>query len=506
MEPPRFALVGNLASVSVQTLRLTFAGLGLAVEERPAVDDLKLLVPEGAISGFSAALNFINDKLRTGERQSPDSVDLAIAAVDSGHPAGQELRESPAGLPDAKLETASGSKIPHQKNSIRDVLLGNARLLRGLARLAARFAPPVITLGKSTFVFRWTDVASVCDRDGEFRIAPVNGTRIEDVSGPFILGMDRSDALFRQRQILYGALDAVDMATVRSVMEVEAERLIGVARQQFKRIDVVNSYARLVAGRVAVQLFGVAGPTEQHLLRVARAVFHETFLNPGADIAVKKAGIAAGQELNSWIIAEIAARRSGGIGKSDLLGGLLRAVAAGNITDSEAAHILSGLLVGSIDTTATCVANIMEELVGDKALCWRVHADADDRGRMWGWCLEILRRRPHNPLVLREAAPGASIAGKRIEPGNKVFAVTLSAMQDARVFDRPSRLDPLRPPENYMHFGRGLHLCSGRDLNAVQIPFLVSKLVRLNPTRAGLLKHRGPFPDELVVGLDGVPT
>jgi cytochrome P450 len=404
------------------------------------------------------------------------------------------------------VTTAATDKSPASRKSLLERILGNARLLRGVARLVARFGPRVVTLGKNTFVFRWADVAAVCDNDSGFRIAPVNGQRIEAVSGAFILGMDRSDQLFRQRHTLYSALHAVDMAAVRLVMDAEADTLLTVAQQQSGRIDVVNSYARLVAGRVAARMFGISGPTEPDLLRVARAVFHETFLNLGNDKTVTAAGIAAGQELNAWIQADMAERRAHGTNKKDVLGALMLLVKAGVINDAEAAHILSGLLVGSIDTTATCVANIMAEIVSDPALKAAVSADLGNADRLWGWCLEILRRRPHNPLVLREAGYSATVAGKTILPGNKVYAITLSAMQDATVFDHPSRLDPTRPRETYLHFGRGLHLCAGRDLNAMQIPFLVGQLLKRKPTAIGTLIRRGPFPDELVVGLSGEPT
>ncbi len=381
-------------------------------------------------------------------------------------------------------------------------LARNASLVRWLARSAARFAPAVLTFGKTTLVFRWADVVAVCEQDAAFTIAPVNQSRIESVSGPFILGMDRSTHLFAQRRNLYSAMQQADMAPVRKTLELEAERQLALAFQQKGFIDVVNDFARPVAGRVAVALFGIAGPTEADLLRVARAVFHETFLNLGADARVRDVAIAAGRELRDWVTAEIAARRQQARARKDVLGGLLLQVDAGQLSETEAANIVSGLLVGAIDTTATCVANIMTELLADNERLTKVQKDRDNSQRLWAWCQEILRRRPHNPLVVRQAATGATIAGRAIPEGNRVFAITLSAMQDARVFASPSKLDPSRPEKNYLHFGRGLHLCAGRHLNAIQITYLVARLLQHRPTRRGTLKFWGPFPDELVVGLE----
>lgn len=552
MEQPRLCLVFPSASAEADILRRAFAALGFVCAEKAALAPMKLVYPEGAVQGFSEILQHMNARLRADEQQSDELLQFATQCVigrgdDEArrgciNTAETILRDGrwflggdKPGVADFALlarigqaavtgdESAKvaalvsrlagkfpvpspGAALPKDQRSLISKLLGNAKLIRWVARAAARFAPATVTFRKNTFVFRWADVASVCDQDGAFRIAPINQSRIENVSGRFILGMDRSVELFQQRGHLYKALHAVDMSVVRATLEQHSEQLTTMAMAQFGAIDVVNSYARPVAGRVAVSLLGIAGPSESDLLRVARAVFHETFLNLGGDSAIREAGVAAGKELRAWIIAEIAARRGSGSGKRDVLGGLLLQVEAGDLTDDEAANIVSGLLVGAIDTTATCVANIMTELVSDPELCARVRADQHDSTRLWGWCQEILRRRPHNPLVVREAAAGASIAGRGVEQGSKVFAISLSAMQDARVFDNPSKLDPARPEKNYMHFGRGLHLCSGRDLNAIQIPFLVGRLLRCNPTRRGGLKFRGPFPDELVIGLEGAKT
>ena len=374
-----------------------------------------------------------------------------------------------------------------------------ARLICFGARFAANNFPPTIRFRKNVAVFRWADVADVLARDGDFRIAPVNGERIEAVSGPFILGMDRSDALFRQRIAVYESMGGADFAPLRAILEREPTALLAAAAAKDGKIDVINGYARKVAGQVAVALFGIKGPSETDLLRVARAVFHETFLNLGNDEKVRNTGIAAGQELKAWIAAERAARlKSGNLGK-DVLARLLEREQEGALSDAEVAHVLAGLLVGSIDTTATAVSNIVVEALSDWGLAENMRRDVDDRRRLYGWCWEALRRRPHNPLVIREAVEGASIAGEPVAAGTRVFAVTLSAMQDARVFDRPQELDPDRPPHLYMHFGRGMHQCAGRDVNAIQIPALVGALMRFSPSGRVKVKNAGPFPDEFFV-------
>ena len=105
---------------------------------------------------------------------------------------------------------------------------------------------------------------------------------------------------------------------------------------------------------MATALFGISGPSEADLLRVARAVFHETFLNLTDDETIRSTGIAAGQELKAWIAAEREARLDQRrVRAPTCSGGLLEKERAGLLNDAEVAHVLAGLLVGSIDTTAT---------------------------------------------------------------------------------------------------------------------------------------------------------
>jgi len=375
-------------------------------------------------------------------------------------------------------------------------------VLRGASRLFAAVGPRVLKLGRQAFVPRYDDVQEVLRRDGDFLIAPVNRARIEGVMGPFVLGMDSGPVLHAQREALYGALEAAGIEAAVALAAAEAERLAEASARRFGKIDVVDGYARPVAARAAADLFGVEGPSEADLTRAARAVFHETFLNLGGDKQVQKAGRAAGAEIAQWIEAEVARRKGKVTPRGDFIDRLQERVNAGALPAEQVPWITSGLLVGAIDTTATAVANIVFEAVADPALLAAMTADVDNPRRLIGWCWEALRRRPHNPLVLRAAAGGVSLAGKPIPAGTRVWALTLAAMQDNRAFPDPGRLDAARPLDLYLHFGGGLHRCSGRQLNVRNIPALVAPLLRRKVSGPADLRFRGPFPDRLVVNLE----
>lgn len=376
-------------------------------------------------------------------------------------------------------------------------LLSSVPVQRWLIRIAVNFFPPVVKFGKTAFVLGWKDVADVLSRDDDFRIAPINKSRIEAVSGPFFLGMDRCGDLFKQRKAAFSALARIDLASEAEQIRANAGELLDASPQ---KIDAVGGYARLVAADTAVRLFGVAGPSRTELMRVSRAVFHETFLNLRDQSEIQAAGRAAGQELQDWTKREISARKSAGMPGDDFLANLLRSEA---LSDQDVANIVNGFLIGAIDTTATAVANIVYEIMNDRTLRAKATEDLDDPGRMFGWCLEALRRRPHNPILVREASCATEISGVSVRKGDRVMAVTFAAQNDPSAFPDPAAMDPTRPRDRYMHFGFATHRCAGRDINSVQIPILVAELLRRNPKSIGSIEFDGPFPDKMPVNFRG---
>jgi cytochrome P450 len=350
-----------------------------------------------------------------------------------------------------------------------------------------------IRIGSKVIVARHAHVSEMLARDLEFRIAPINDARIEAVNGPFVLGMDRGATLALERRALYQALAQVDLGPIRRSVAEQAAARIATAGGQ---IDAVAGYARPIAAGTARALFGVAGPDEQTFMDVARAIFGHIFLNLSGDKVIEARALKAAALMRDWLATEIARRRSTGDLGADMMGALLRDKL---LDDDGVRRTLGGMLVGSIDTTATCVAKIMVVLGKDRSLADRIAADANDETRLKGWCAEALRRWPHNPILLRRAVMNTRLADVDIQEGDDVIAWTQAAMLDAEAFPDPQQLRPDRPPAAYLHFGGGLHPCAGRAVNAFQIPLLVGALVRRGMKSAGAVQWAGPFPDHLTM-------
>jgi cytochrome P450 len=198
--------------------------------------------------------------------------------------------------------------------------------------------------------------------------------------------------------------------------------------------------------------------------------------------------------MRNMLEEEIARRQAKKEPGTDFMGQLLR---QGLLNDDGVRRTIGGMLVGSIDTTTTAVAKIVCVALKDPSL-QRSIVDAFERGDdVYGWCLEALRRWPHNPILLRRAGADTSLAGTAVKAGEQVIAWTQAAMLDPTAFPDPLTLFGNRDRSAYVHYGYGLHPCAGRVVNAIQIPLLVGTLLSRDVVRAGRLKWAGPFPDQL---------
>lgn len=373
----------------------------------------------------------------------------------------------------------------------------------GLLRFAARagawagriFGRP-IRLGKTVLVARHADCTEMLGRDLDYVIGPVNGPAVGEVNGPFVLSIDRGAQLDTERRALYVAFRGVDFAALEAAAAAQADALLDAAGDG--PIDAVGGYARLVAGRTAQRLFGIAPADEMLFLEVARAIFHHCFVNPNVDRKIEARAGAAAKLMRRWFEDEIAQRRGSGALGDDYMGGLLRDP---TIDDDAVRRLLGGMLVGSIDPTASAIARIAVVIARDPRLRAAAARDTGDRAAMLGWCQEAMRRWPNNPVVLRRAAAESMLGKTRIPADARLIGWTQAAMFDASAFPEPGRMEADRPLASYFHFGGGPHPCGGRLVNYWQLPLLTAKLVERGFQRAGRLRWAGPFPDSLPLGV-----
>jgi cytochrome P450/glutathione S-transferase len=433
-------------------------------------------------------------------------------------PAGQFIlrlyaENRPARVPDLVALGKHGSGRTF-KDKLLNFLIAPA-ILRPLFGFLRRKLP-ILILGKTAVVTRFDDVVEILNRNTDFTLSQINAKKIDQIDGPFILGMDASPQYDRENATLHEAVRRQDLDRIRQFVAQSASELIAAARPR-QRIDVVNGFARVVPVRLLASYFGMPGPNDPTMMRWMRDVFHYIFadLTNGADVL--KDALHSVAELRRHMDEQIAFRKSSALHPAgdDVLGRLLALQDAAHpwLDDHAVRRNLSGVIVGSVDTTSKFVSLAIDELLRRPATLASAQASAlkndIDAVRHYAW--EAVRFNPHHPLLVRFCEHAAPIAeghprSKKIPAGSKVYAATLAAMFDPEVFVSPGEFDAQRQTE-YLHFGHGMHTCFGSAINGIQIPELLAALLRLPnlrraPGSAGQILYDGPFPNRLVLEFD----
>jgi cytochrome P450 len=369
---------------------------------------------------------------------------------------------------------------------------------------------PVFKISGWAIISRAEDVKEVLTRDRDFTIAEINSSKMQDVDIDFFLGMDASERHDNEKGVMDAIIKHQDVHVIRHLVKSRTSALLDALIEN--KIDVVGTLSRVVPLVIVEDYFGVPVKYKTKMQQWLRHLFHHLFLNLTND---EKVGMLASQsalELKTYmieVIAEQKAKFKTGSLQSDTLMHRLLALQATTptITDDYIRRNLCGLMIGAVDTTSKCVVLILEELFRrPHILAIAKNADA---AKLKSICYEALRFNPHNPIVVRFARQAVRFGKQsqyRLKPNTRIAASIFSAMHDKVEFPDPAKFNWQRPNE-YMHFGYGLHACFGRYINAVQIPEIIGGLVQLKNIRKadvnkGRVVYDGPFPDSFWVEFD----
>ena len=182
------------------------------------------------------------------------------------------------------------------KDKLTNFLIRPA-VLRPIFTLLRKWCP-ILVLGKTAIIIRFNDVIEVLQRDTDFTIAPINASKIDQIDGPFILGMDASPQYITEKSALLEAVRRDDLDSICQLVAQSATALIDAARPQ-GRIDVVNGFARVVAVRVVDSYFGMPGPNDPTMMRWMRDIFHYIFADLTNSPSVLQDALNSVQELRS---------------------------------------------------------------------------------------------------------------------------------------------------------------------------------------------------------------
>jgi cytochrome P450 len=288
---------------------------------------------------------------------------------------------------------------------------GALRLISHLLRLK-----PILRIGKTTVISSHEAVAMALDDDERFTIAEINAARMERISGPFVLGMDRGAEFDKENATIRSIVKPTDLEWVRRIVNETATSLITAATPA-GRLDLSGEYARISAYRVVAEYFGVPGPSQSVLMQWMRSLFWDVFLNRKDVPAVRLAADRASLELRTYLTALIAERSAQGAAGDDILSRLIRAE---TLDPDGIRRNITGIVVGAIDTTTTAVANAFEVLLSkpDAMSATREAAQTGDEATIRQCVYEALRFNPQTTALIRYEKPN----------GNTALLLTISAM------------------------------------------------------------------------------
>ena len=400
-----------------------------------------------------------------------------------------------------------------------------------------RNVKPVAVFGKTAFVTRYKDVADVLQRQQDFTVYQIDGYKMAEMGNIFVLGMDESLEATRDRDMLRKVILRGDLDFIRNFIRQKGNELIQQARTTpgtppspgatpatltpgttpppTHQIDTVDGYARLASVRLVAGYFGVPAD-EKKMMQWQRAIFNEAFVNLNNDPVIKQAGMIAAKEVATHLANLITERQQHPDDLPDnVLNRLIRQQKNTEWLDNDAVKRNILCILGVVENTSKVVTHTIDQLLRRPAAfaLARSAAVAGDIDTVKKYCFEALRFNPHNPAILRYCKDGATVGQgtsheTKIPPGTTVYAATLGAMFDPEVVSNPKQFDPNRNVD-YMHFGHGPHICTGRYISEVTVPELVAGLLRLNNLR----RAKGPkgqiiydqlvFPNSLILEFEG---
>ena len=378
-----------------------------------------------------------------------------------------------------------------------------------------RWLRPVIATRRFGVVTRADDVREVLADFAHFGV-PAYNEKMTAISGPFILGLDDTPLYRHDHQALRAAIRREDSDGL-------AQRTLSTARDRLRmtdgQVDVVGQFADPTIDAVMSDYFGTPGPGTATQLRWARDIFTDVFLNVGSSPDSHDRALAAAAQMRPHLDAQIAARRAaleaGHTVPDDVLTRLLEhRPADGGLHDIAIRHNLIGLIAGWIPTLSKAFACAVDELLRrPKQLeSAQAAARAGDHAMVGAYVFEALRFRPQTWALLRTCETDQTVAAEtrrstRFRAGSKVLVATQSAMFDGHSVRAPRAFRLDRPFDSYLHFGHGLHMCFGREINRVHLPAMAIALLEGPPLRrapggAGRMTYDGPYPASLTVALD----
>jgi cytochrome P450 len=256
------------------------------------------------------------------------------------------------------------------------------------------------------------------------------------------------------------------------IEKIVEEHLDAVARSG--EMDVIRDIAYPLPVLIIATMIGVPKEDQERFKHWSNEVVRSIAFSTRSD---ERRAVRASRELHAYFheIAEIRRREP----REDLLSGLLAAEDEGDrLTNAEVFSTLELLLVAGNETTTNLIGNGTLALLRNPEQLELLQADPE---RIRPAIEELVRYDGPVQATARIAMEDLELGGRPIERGQNVFILLGAANRDPERFADPDRLDILRPDNQHLGFGHGVHFCLGANLARLEARHALGALVRRFP-------------------------
>jgi cytochrome P450 len=186
----------------------------------------------------------------------------------------------------------------------------------------------------------------------------------------------------------------------------------------------------------------------------------------------------AGRRIEQYIL-DLVRRRRTMPPQDDVLGDLLNAEIMGQrLTDDDIFRTVAIVLFGGLDTTTAAMLEGVRHLAKHPDQVQRLKDDVS----LWANAVEeILRFTSPAQAMSRTATHDARVGDRQIQAGEKVMILFAAANRDPDVYECPDELRIDRFPNEHLAFGRGAHVCLGRNLARIEIEEILRAIFERMP-------------------------
>ena len=282
----------------------------------------------------------------------------------------------------------------------------------------------------------------------------------------------------RLRSLVNRAFTPGTMERLRPRIEAIAEDLLQAVRAR-GRLDVISEFAYPLPAIAIAELLGVPPEDRDRFKRWADdlTVFME---GVGSDYpAIARRTNRSVLELTDYLGGLFDQRRRHP--RADLISDLIAVEAEGDrLSQAELLGICSFLLEAGHETTTGLIGNGLLALLRNPGQLRKLQQNPALIAPAVEECL-----RYDGPIqrISRVVIADLELRGKRLRPGQRIWAMQGAANRDPQQFPEPDRFDILRRNNRHVAFGYGVHHCLGAPLARIegQIAFLA--LLRLPELR-----------------------